>query len=86
MEEPRLVYRFQRNPDEEIRILLKEYKERYYLDLRLWFHPSSGGEYFPTKKGISVALGLLPELKKGVDRAVKLAAELPLQKQANSVE
>ena len=44
MEEGRPIYRFQKNPEEEIRFSLREYKERYYLDLRLWFQPSTGGE------------------------------------------
>lgn len=87
MQEPQLVYSFQRNPDEEIRFLLKEYRERFYLDIRLWFRPASGGEeYFPTKKGISIALRLLPEFERGLERTLKVITEMPLQKQANSVE
>ena len=86
MQEDQIVYRFQKNPEEEIRLSLREYKERLYLDLRLWFQPSSGGELRPTKKGLTFSTDLLPELKKGLERAGRLASEMALQPTRNSVE
>jgi hypothetical protein len=86
MQEPIVIYRFQKNPEEEVRFCFKEYKDRQYLDLRLWFQPPSSREFFPTKKGITLGLDYLPELKKGVEKAVKYVSELPLQETSNSVK
>ena len=86
MEEGRIVYRFQKNPEEEIRFTVKEYKGRSYLNMRLWFLPSGGSEYFPTKKGLSLSLDYLPELMKGLERTAKLASESALQDASNPVK
>lgn len=79
MEDVEIVHRFQKNPEEEIRFSLGEYKERRYLDVRLWFLPSSGGDYRPSKKGLTVSMEHLEELKRGLDRAEKAASEMALQ-------
>ena len=86
MEEAQIIYKFQRNPEEEIRISLREWKGRYYIDLRLWFEPRSGGEYLPTKKGLTVALDHASELKKGFEIAEKLAQEIALQSTSNPLK
>jgi len=86
MEEPRLVHRFQKNPEEEVRFSLREYKARKYLDLRLWFQPANGVDYVPTKKGLTLSLEFLPELKKGLELAGRLATEMALQAPSNSVK
>ena len=64
--EDQILYQFPRNQDEAVYFRLREYKERRYLDLRVFFQPSDGGEMRPTKKGVSLAVELLPELKKGI--------------------
>ena len=76
MEEDRVVYTFHKNSTEEIRLSLREYKERRYLDVRLWYQPLEGGEYRPTKKGITLGLEFIPELKRGLERAAKSSSEL----------
>lgn len=86
MEETQVIYKFQRNAEEEIRISLREYKDRYYIDLRLWFEPRSGGEYLPTKKGLTVALDHASALKKGFEIAEKLAQEIALQSTSNPLK
>lgn len=86
MEKVHVIHTFQKNPEEEVRLTLREYKDRHYLDLRLWFQPSDGGDYRPTKKGITLSLDYLPELKKGLERAGKLAPEIALQPHSKSVE
>ena len=86
METDRLIHRFQKNPEEEVRLSLREYKDRHYLDLRLWFQPSNGGDYRPTKKGLTLSVEFLPELKKGLDRAGKLATEMALHPASNPVK
>lgn len=86
MEEGRIVYRFQKNPEEEVRFSVKAYKDRQYLDLRLWFQTSEKGEFFPTKKGLTLSLDYLSELKKGFDRVQKAAQEIALQQEPQSVK
>jgi len=86
MDQDRIIYAFPKNPEEEVRLTLRTYKDRQYLDLRLWFQPSSGGEMHPTKKGLTLGLEFLPEIKRGIERAGKLPLEMPLQEPANSVK
>ena len=86
MKDVQVVHYFPKNAEEEVRFSLREYKDRQYLDLRLWFQPARGGELRPTKKGLTLAVDFLPELKKGLDRAGKAAAELALQTAPKSVE
>lgn len=86
MEQDRVVYQFQKNPEEEVRFTLREYKDRHYLDIRLWFQPADGGEYRPTKKGLTLSLEHLSELKKGVEKSQQAAPKTALQATSNSVE
>jgi len=74
--EDQLLYQFTRNPDEKVCLTLREYKERKYLDLRVFFRPKDGTELKPTKKGITVAIELLPELKKALSLCEKKLALL----------
>ena len=86
MEELHIVHSFRKNPEEEVRFCVREYKDRHYLDIRLWFLPAVGGDFFPTKKGLTLSLEYLPELKKGIERAGQTALESPLQQTSNSVK
>lgn len=69
--ENQLLYEFERNQDDAVRFSLREYKARKYLDLRIFYHPKEGEEMLPTKKGITIALELLPELRKGIQACEK---------------
>lgn len=86
MEQDRVVYVFRKNAEEEIRLSLRTYRERLYFGIRLWFQPSNGGEYRPTRKGITLGLEHLSEFKKGLDRVQRLASELTLQESSNPVK
>lgn len=86
MDKAHVVHSFQKNPEEEVRLALREYKDRQYLDLRLWFQPSHGGDYLPTKKGLTLSVEFLPELKKGLERAGKAVTELALQQPSNPLK
>lgn len=86
MDEGTVVHKFQKNPEEEIRMTLRDYKDRRYLDVRLWFQPSNGGDYRPSKKGITFSVDHLDELKKGLERVKKAAVEMPLQSSSNSLK
>ena len=64
--ENEVIYRFPRKQDEEVYISLREYKDRQYIDLRIFFQPKDSDEMRPTKKGITIEIELLKELKKGI--------------------
>ena len=65
MEEESL-YQFQRKENELVCLRLKEYKRRKYIDLRIFYKPEDDDQMRPTKKGITLAIELLPQLKKGI--------------------
>jgi hypothetical protein len=72
MAEDKVVATFKRNPTEEVRAGIKEFKGRRYIDLRIYYMDDQG-EWKPTRKGISLSTDFMPELKEAVG---KLEAEL----------
>ena len=69
------VFKFKKNALEEVRASLSDYKGKTYLDIRV-FYRDEEGEWKPTKKGITLAPDLLPELEKAVV-SLREALELP---------
>lgn len=59
-------HRFPRSESEEIQMALRQYRGKYYVDLRLWFQPKDNPEMRPTKKGISILASQLTNLKEGI--------------------
>lgn len=86
MERDHTVHTFYKNGNEEIRITLRQYKERKYLDLRLWFQPPKGGDFRPTRKGITLGFEFLAELRRGLEQASHLGAKLAGQSTVTSVK
>jgi hypothetical protein len=66
MAEDKVVSSFKRNPTEEVRAGIKEFKGRRYIDLRIYYMDDQG-EWKPTRKGISLATDFMPELRAAVD-------------------
>jgi len=66
MAEDKVVSSFKRNPTEEVRAGIKEFKGRRYIDLRIYYMDDQG-EWKPTRKGISLATDFMPELRTAVD-------------------
>lgn len=64
--EPVVVYEFQKNALEVVRMFLSEYKGKSYINIRVYYKNPPSEEYFPTKKGLTVSLDLFPELQKGI--------------------
>lgn len=62
----RIVHQFQRNQDERICISMGEYKNKTYIDMRVFFADAATGELKPTKKGLTLEKSLLPNLKQGL--------------------
>ena len=61
-----LVYQFSRNQNESVCISIREYKQRKYIDLRVFYRPEGSDELRPTRKGITIGLQHFTELKKGM--------------------
>ena len=62
------IHSFPKGDNEEVRVSAGEYREKIYFDVRVFFKNEENNEMFPTKKGITLALDLLPELKKGLQK------------------
>jgi hypothetical protein len=65
-----LVYRFPKNEKEEFGFSVREFKDRLYCDIRIYFKGSDGG-WHPTRKGVSFSAGFMGEMKKGVSEIAK---------------
>lgn len=65
MADDKVVSSFKRNPTEEVRATLKEFRGRRYLDLRIYYQDDAG-EWKPTRKGVSLSTDFMPELKEAV--------------------
>lgn len=46
----------------EIRVARSNWKGRNVIDIRIWFLPSGGADYVPSRKGVTVDAGKLDEL------------------------
>lgn len=77
-----ILHQFPKNATEEVRVSLTEYKGHKLIDLRIYYEPEDSGERRPTKKGITIDVGLYPELKKAM---IKIEKEL-LKKKLLEVE
>jgi len=67
-EKAQLIHSFPKNPLEEIRMSLTEFKKKQYIDLRIYYK-GEDGEYHPSKKGLTLSLDLLSELEEAVKKA-----------------
>ena len=61
-----VIYQFTRNQDETVYISLRNYKNKKYLDFRVYFQPKDSEDMHPTKKGLTLGVEYLAELKKGI--------------------
>jgi len=68
-----VLHQFAKNATEEVRASLTEYKGHKLIDLRIYYEPDDSPEKRPTKKGITIDVGLYPELKKAM---IKIEREL----------
>ncbi len=64
--ENRVVHSFKRNEAEEVRISIGAYKDKTYLDVRVYFRMEKGSDWAPTKKGITIPLELVSDLAEGL--------------------
>ena len=63
-----VIYKFRKNSREEVRVSIRKFEGRDYLDIRAWVEKESGhGEFTPTRKGLTLSIYVLPELLKGMN-------------------
>jgi len=74
-----VIDEFEKNSREKIMILIKKYRNNFYLDLRVYFK-SNDEEYKPSKKGIMISLELLDDLKEAFSKVEKALDEGILDK------
>lgn len=74
MSQDREIAVFAKSAVEEVRVKIVEWKCQSYIDLRVWFN-SNGNEFFPTKKGITIDIELLPRLIDALEKADKALKE-----------
>lgn len=46
----------------EVRVSRNYWKGRSVIDIRIWYLPSGGVEFVPSRKGLTIDAGKLPEL------------------------
>lgn len=61
-----IIYQFEKNEREVVKLRKSVFKGKEYVDLRLYVHAEGGGEDIPTKKGVNLPIDKIPELKKAI--------------------
>lgn len=59
-----------RGTTEQLQIALSEFKDKKYLDLRIFYTTDSGETWLPTKKGVTIYPDNLETLKTAIDQAI----------------
>lgn len=70
-----VLHEFQRNTNEKVRISMGSYRDKDYVDIRVFYADEATGNFNPTKKGITLAYELMPQLKAGLLACDKAFAE-----------
>ena len=76
-EEAKILATIPRSATEQLKISINSYKEKKYLDMRIYYTTDDGANWLPTKKGVTVSPDNLPLLKDAVEEAMQeLLSEL----------
>lgn len=68
----KLVHKFMKNAMEEVRIECSKFMNKDVINIRVYYNAGIGKEdWRPSPKGITMHFDLIPELKKGIDKAYK---------------
>jgi len=70
-EDAKILATIPRNATEQLQISVNSYKEKKYLDLRIYYTTDEGASWLPTKKGVTVAPDNLETLKEAVEKAME---------------
>ena len=55
----REIFAVQKSEREQLKVQLREFKGRPYLDVRIYWTPDQGQTWSPSKKGVTCGLALL---------------------------
>ncbi len=69
-----VVYTFPKNPLEEVRASITVFKGKQYVDLRIYYK-GDDGEFYPSKKGLTLSLDLFSELEVAVQKLSEVVGE-----------
>ena len=72
-----VIAQFEKNATEVVRVSLTEFRGHKLVDLRVYYSDDEG-QFKPTKKGVSLSVGLYPELKKAIHTLEKTLLDLHL--------
>ncbi len=70
-EEANILATIPRNATEQLQISINSYKDKKYLDLRIYYTTDDGANWLPTKKGVTVSPDNLVTLKDAVEKAME---------------
>lgn len=70
-EDAKILATIPRNATEQLQISINSYKEKKYLDLRIYYTTDDGETWLPTKKGVTVSPDNLTLLKDAVETAMQ---------------
>ena len=70
-EETNVLATIPRNATEQLQISINSYKDKKYLDLRIYYTTDDGANWLPTKKGVTVSPDNLVTLKDAVEKAME---------------
>ena len=77
---PILVAEWPRGKREVLRITLSKYNGRISIDVRVWFRVE-GGEFRPSRRGISLRVAEISDVRKGLRKAREIAVGLGFTEQ-----
>ena len=69
-DEPKILATIPRSSTEQLQISINSYKEKKYLDLRIYYTTDEGANWLPTKKGVTVSPENLQALKEAIETAM----------------
>lgn len=69
MAENQIIDQFNKSKLEEVLTQFTEFNDQKFLDIRIWYREKEGSELKPSKKGITIKLSLLPDLKNSILKA-----------------
>ena len=70
-EDAKILATIPRNATEQLHISINSYKEKKYLDLRIFYTTDDGANWLPTKKGVTISPDNLVTLKDAVEEAIE---------------
>lgn len=71
MKEEKVIHEISKNPSESVRVVLGEYHGKDIINVRVYFQPEGEERWIPTKKGVTLSVESIPELREAIEKAEK---------------